>query len=465
MASDFADPSTFLADTVPIGGASVVPQGFNSQSRIISDPTDNTSEYYLHVEISDALSNKDFVSFTVRTKTNLPEFKQQKMQVNRIHDDFMWLHDQLEENEAFAGFIVPPAPPRPDFDSSRAKLQRLGKSEGTMTKQDMQKLKAELEAEYLANFKKTVAMHQVFLQRIANHPVLRNDYGFRVFLEYEQELSVRTKNAKEKAVGFLKSVTKTADENLLLSNQREDDPFFREEKSYLVRYYNAVHDAYNSTDAMCRNRRLVGESVLRLELLLQDLATTPPINFKSAESLLTSKLCNFFGAFYPLQMRVTADEDLKLTDTLAYYSAESAAARDLLYRRSRALADYAAANRALDRARAKQRDITAADEQQAAAHKRFTDISQMARREIEDFKVRRIKYFQENLVALAELQIKHAKACIALLQSTLAAIKPITYTTTAAAASATTTATGAVTEIIAKSSHDVPVLSDPDNLP
>lgn len=41
-------------------------------------------------------------------------------------------------------------------------------------------------------------MHQVFLQRIADHPVLRNDYGFRVFLEYEQELSVRTKNAKEK---------------------------------------------------------------------------------------------------------------------------------------------------------------------------------------------------------------------------------------------------------------------------
>ena len=56
--------------------------------------------------------------------------------------------------------------------------------------------------EYLANFKKTVAMHQVFLQRIASHPFLRNDYGFRVFLEYDHELSVRTKNAKEK-VGFV----------------------------------------------------------------------------------------------------------------------------------------------------------------------------------------------------------------------------------------------------------------------
>lgn len=37
-------------------------------------------------------------------------------------------------------------PPRPDFDSSRAKLQRLGESEGSMPKEDLQKMKAELEA-------------------------------------------------------------------------------------------------------------------------------------------------------------------------------------------------------------------------------------------------------------------------------------------------------------------------------
>lgn len=79
-------------------------------------------------------------------------------------------------------------------------------------------------------------------------------------------------------------------------------------------------------------------------------------------------------------MRVTADEDLKLADSLGYYRAESSAAKDLLYRRSRALADYASANKALDKARAKQRDIAAAEANQMAMHKRFTDISQMARR-------------------------------------------------------------------------------------
>ncbi|VDD81191.1 unnamed protein product [Mesocestoides corti] len=424
MASDFADPSSFLPDTVPIGGAAAVPQGFSSQSRLRADGN-YASDFSLNVEISDALSDKDRVLFTVRTKTNLPEFKRHEFQVNRVHDDFIWLHDQLEENEAFAGFIVPPAPPRPDFDASRAKLQRLGKSEGTVTKQDMQKLKAELEAEYLANFKKTVAMHEVFLQRIANHPSLRNDYGFRVFLEYDDNLSVRTKNAKEKAAGFLKSVTKTADENLLLSNQRDDDPFFRDEKPYLVRFYSAVHDAYLAADNVCRCRRQLGEEVLRLELLFQDLFTTPPINSKTSEAALTSRVYEFFSSLYPIEMRVAADEDLKLSDTLAYYSAESAAAKDLLYRRSRALADYHAANKALDKARAKQRDIAAADSQQVATHKRFTDISETARHEIEDFKVRRIKYFQKNLIALAELQINHSK--VTLFQNALATVKSINY--------------------------------------
>ena len=54
-----------------------------------------------------------------------------------------------------------------------------------------------LRREYLATFKKTVAMHETFLTRLASHPVFRNDHNFRVFLEYDQDLSVRSKNKIE----------------------------------------------------------------------------------------------------------------------------------------------------------------------------------------------------------------------------------------------------------------------------
>lgn len=41
---------------------------------------------------------------------------------------------------------IPPAPPRPDFDASREKLQKLGEGEGSMTKEEFTKMKQELEA-------------------------------------------------------------------------------------------------------------------------------------------------------------------------------------------------------------------------------------------------------------------------------------------------------------------------------
>lgn len=145
----------------------------------------------LQVDISDALSEREKVKFTVHTKTTLSEFKKPDFSVVRQHEEFLWLHNILVENEEYAGYIIPPAPPKPDFDASREKLQKLGEGEGTMPKEEFAKMKQELEAEYLATFKKTVAMHEVFLQRLAQHPKFRIDRNFHIFLEYENDVSLR----------------------------------------------------------------------------------------------------------------------------------------------------------------------------------------------------------------------------------------------------------------------------------
>lgn len=60
----------------------------------------------LQVDISDALSEKDKVKFTVHTKTTLPEFQKSDNLVVRQHEEFVWLHDRFEENEEYAGYIV-----------------------------------------------------------------------------------------------------------------------------------------------------------------------------------------------------------------------------------------------------------------------------------------------------------------------------------------------------------------------
>lgn len=57
-----------------------------------------------------------------------------------------------------------------------------------------------------------------------------------------------------------------------------------------------------------------------------------------------------------MEGRVASDEDLKLADILRYYQRDSNAARSLLIRRLKCLAQYEGANRNLERVRAKNKD-------------------------------------------------------------------------------------------------------------
>lgn len=282
----------------------------------------------------------------------------------------------LEEDEEYSGFIIPPAPPRPDFDASREKLQKLGEGEGTMTKEEFDKMKAELEAEYLATFKKTVAMHEVFLQRLAQHPKFRHDTNFRIFLEYEQDLSVRGKNKKEKITGMLANISKSADDMVLSSTQKDIDEFFEKERTFLSEYYTHIRDATQKADRMTRAHKNVADSYIKISAALSGLATVDPAN---GMSKFYHKVSDCFEKARKIEGRVSSDEDLKLADTLRYYMKDTQAAKDLLYRRLRALADYEAANRNLDKARVRNREVVAAETFQHEASEKFEKISKLAR--------------------------------------------------------------------------------------
>lgn len=60
-----------------------------------------------------------------------------------------------------------------------------------------------------------------------------------------------------------------------------------------------------------------------------------------------------------MEGRVSSDQDLKLGDTFRYYQRDSNAAKALLVRRLRCLAAYETANRNLEKARTKNKDVHA----------------------------------------------------------------------------------------------------------
>ncbi|CAD5225510.1 unnamed protein product [Bursaphelenchus okinawaensis] len=374
------------------------------------------------VDISDALSERDKVKYTVHTKTNLPDFAKSEMSVVREHEEFVWLHTCLEDAEEYAGFIIPPAPPRPDFDASREKLQKLGEGEATMTKEEFQKMKQELEQEYLASFKKTVAMHEVFLCRLAAHPIFSRDPNFRVFLEYENELSVRGRNKKETVTNLFKKFTQSADE-VLLSGQRDVDEFFDRERNYLLEYHTHIREATHKADKSCKLRKNVADSYAKMANQLDKYGSLEAANGDKEFGQFLSRITDMLERMKKLEARVGTDEELKLADTLRYFMRESQAGKDLLYRRLRCLANYEAANKNLERARGKNKDIVKAEAEQREANTKFDGITAQAKKELVDLKKRRVEAFKKNLNDLAELEVKHSKNKLSLLQSMLSALK------------------------------------------
>ncbi|XP_038643431.1 sorting nexin-6-like [Scyliorhinus canicula] len=96
---------------------------------------------------------------------------------------------------------------------------------------------------------------------------------------------------------------------------------------------------------------------------------------------------------------------------------------DLLYRRARSLSDYENANKALDRARMKNKDVKHAEANQLLSCQKFEKLSESAKQELTDFKVRRVSAFRKNMVEMTELELKHAKANLLLLRNCLSSLR------------------------------------------
>lgn len=69
------------------------------------------------------------------------------------------------------------------------------------------------------------------------------------------QLSVRGKNKKEKLAGLLSNFSKSADDMVLSSTQKDIDEFFEHERVYLSDYYNHIKECTSKADRMTRSHK------------------------------------------------------------------------------------------------------------------------------------------------------------------------------------------------------------------
>uniref|UniRef100_A0A671KKD2 Sorting nexin n=1 Tax=Sinocyclocheilus anshuiensis TaxID=1608454 RepID=A0A671KKD2_9TELE len=386
----------------------------SDKEKVHSVSVDLNNDASLVIDIPDALCERDKVKFTVHTKTTLSSFQKPEYSVQRQHEDFIWLHDTIVETEEYAGLIIPPAPPKPDFEGPREKMHKLGEGESSMTKEEYAKMKQELE--------KTVQVHEVFLQRLSSHPMFRKDRNFQIFLEYDQDLTVRRKNAKEMFGGFFKNMVKSADE-VLISGVKEVDEFFEQEKNFLLDYSSKIKDATAKAEKMTRSHKNVADDYNHISGALNNTAADNNTAFKKHLEKCAEVFEKLRVSISKVEDRMASDQELKLTELLRYYTRDIQAAKDLLYRRARALADYENSNKALDKARLKGKDVAQAEENQKQCLQKFDKLSESGKKELTSFKARRVVAFRKNLIEMTELEIKHAKNSVSLLQGSIEILK------------------------------------------
>ncbi len=139
-------------------------------------------------------------------------------------------------------------------------------------------MKQELEAEYLATFKKTVAMHETFLTRLATHPVFRNDMNLAIFLEYDKELNVRGKNKKEKLLDVFSSMQNLGDELLLSNTVKDVNEFFENEKRFLLEYHTHLKDSTHRGDKMVVLHKALAENYIKISSGFMELSAMDETN-------------------------------------------------------------------------------------------------------------------------------------------------------------------------------------------
>jgi sorting nexin-1/2 len=213
-----------------------------------------------------------FVSYKVRSKTTLSQYKRQQNEVVRRFRDFVWLHDKLAENNK--GIIIPPLP----------------------EKNAVQKF--QMATDFIEQRRKALV---VYLLRIAAHPALKNSAELQLFLEGAEDewglemarAQVQATNAKEKltgALGWFKSLQHSATN--LVQGKTDDaleDAEYLKMREYINQLETHLGEAQRQATRLVRKELELGAAIAEFGQAVDKLGRLEDGSLQEAFSQLSSK--------------------------------------------------------------------------------------------------------------------------------------------------------------------------------
>lgn len=213
-----------------------------------------------------------YVSFKVKTRTSSTRFKRPANEVIRRFKDFAWLHDHLVEKNK--GVIVPPLP----------------------EKNAVQKF--QMSTDFIEQRRRAL---QLFINKIAAHPVLRDSRELQTFLESSEdewalemaksqaEVAV-TARKMDGAFQWLRTLQHSAS-NVLAgkSDESAEDPEYLKVKEYINHLEGHLAEAHRQAGRLLRKENELGVALAQFGTAAEQLGKYEEGELQKALGLLCSR--------------------------------------------------------------------------------------------------------------------------------------------------------------------------------
>lgn len=206
---------------------------------------DEGKDQFIDIKVTEA--NKigegmsSYVTYKVETKTNLGLYRKKSMSVHRRFSDFLGLHDKLVDKYLRSGRIIPPAPEKDMFGTTRVKISGNQADQSSSSTEFVEKRRASLER---------------YLQRTASHPVLKVDPDFRDFLENDGDLPKATNTSALSGAGVKRFFNKFGETvNKMKFKMDESEPWFDEKTVFLENIDMQLRKLHGNVEMLVLNRK------------------------------------------------------------------------------------------------------------------------------------------------------------------------------------------------------------------
>ncbi|CAO2839308.1 unnamed protein product [Amaranthus hypochondriacus] len=220
-------------------------QRSSSSGSSLSPRSPQSQAPFLSVSVSDPvkLGNgvQAYISYRVLTKTNLPDYQGPEKIVIRRYNDFVWLRDRLFER--YKGIFIPPLPEKSAVEKFRFSAEFI-----EMRRQGL----------------------DIFVNRIASHPQLRQSDDLRLFLQADEETMERVR-AQElgifKKPGDLMQMFKDMQSkvsDVVLGKEKpveESTPEYEKMKHYIFELEEHLAEAQKHAFRLVKRHRELGQSL------------------------------------------------------------------------------------------------------------------------------------------------------------------------------------------------------------